>query len=114
MFNLFDLTGRHDMLLDVSLAAVGEKLLSLAVTRWVVRQDPQRARLPVEEGRPLIPFALAVVPNGGSLVTIGRCYATGRAVALRQLLEEATRYDWRGTPAEHWQFYEVGKSLRRE
>jgi hypothetical protein len=93
--------------------AAGEALLNIAVKHWVVRRDPQRQKLEVEEGRPLLPFALAVVPRGGTLVTVARCYATTRPYAMKQLLIEAVGFDWRGTDAEHLHVVELTAAERR-
>lgn len=104
---VLDVTHQTEPRRGLTLAAAGEFLLSRACKHWVVKRDPQRPRLDVPEGKPLLPFALAVVPHGGTLVTIGRAYASQRNIALKQLLEAVTKYDWRNTPAEHLRVVEM-------
>lgn len=55
----------------------------------------------------MLAFALAVVPHGGSLITIARCWARTRPGAMRELLEGAVKRDWTGTAAEHLEVTEL-------
>ena len=111
-FDLIDRTYRQEPRHGLTLAAAGEALLNIACARWVVRRDPQRSRPQGEEGRLLAPFLLAVVPHGGTLVTVARTYARTRNAATKKLTEAAAGYDWRGTRAEHWQVAEAQPPAR--
>ena len=99
-YALHDDTYEMETRQGLTLAGCGQVMLNRACRHWVVKHDPARGYKLDEEGKPLRAYALAVVPFGGTLVTVARCYARTRPGALRTLLERAAGMDWRGTKAE--------------
>lgn len=99
MFAIHDHTHKRQSRTGLPLAKCGQILLGIGFLRYVVKRDPQHRALADPEGRPMHPWCLAVVPFGGSLVVVARCYARNRPRAVTALWELATAFDWAGTPA---------------
>lgn len=113
-FTLQDRTYQREPQRYATLAAAGIGLLEIAVAKWFVKRCPDMPRLMTDyERRKLAAWGLYVAKHGGGIERVGHAYASRREVALRQLLEDATRKTWPGTPAASLHVVETTPAQRR-